>query len=97
MKEHISRIGLEKHFLFLGRRVGGNVEIIQEGKTGLLVPPRDSSALAGAILQMLGDPALAAELGRNGRAYVSAEFNFQRMIEKTDRMYTELLHSRGAE
>ena len=28
---------------------------------------------------------------------VAAEFNFQRMIEKTDRMYTELLHSRGAE
>ena len=31
------------------------------------------------------------------RGRVSAEFNFQRMIEKTDRMYTELLHSRGAE
>ena len=60
------------------------------------MPPQGSSALAGAILQMLGDPALA-ERGRNGRAYVSAEFNFQRMIEKTDRMYTELLHSQGAE
>jgi L-malate glycosyltransferase len=137
LEEHIARIGLEKHFLFLGRRtdvprilsccdlavlpshaeglpnalleylaaglptvasrVGGNLEIIQHGKTGLLVPPEDSSALAGAILQMLGDPGLAAELGRNGRACVSAEFNFQRMIEKTDRMYTELLHARGAE
>jgi glycosyltransferase involved in cell wall biosynthesis len=136
-EDDIARIGLEKHFLFLGRRsdvprilsccdlavlpshteglsnalleylaaglpavasrVGGNVEIIQDGKTGLLVPPEDSSALAGAILQLLGDSGLAAELGRNGRAYVSAEFSFQRMIEKTDRMYTELLHARGAE
>ena len=137
LEEPISRIGLEKHFLFLGRRsdvprilsccdlavlpshaeglpnavlkylaaglptiasrVGGNVEIIQDGKTGLLVPPQDSSALAGAILQMPGDPALAAELGRNARAYVSAECNFQRIIEKTDRMYTELVHSQGVE
>lgn len=137
LEEHISRTGLEKHFLFLGRRsdvprilsccdlgvlpsaaeglpnsvleylaaglatiasrVGGNVEVVQHGKTGLLVPPEDSSALAGAILQMLRDPGWAAELGRNGRVCVSAEFSFERMIEKTDQMYTELLHSRGAE
>jgi glycosyltransferase involved in cell wall biosynthesis len=127
----IAQLGLEKHFLFLGRRndvpqilsscdigvlpsqaeglpnavleylaaglpttasrVGGNVEIVRDGKTGLLVPPNDSVALAEAILRLLRDPGFAAELGKNGRAHVAAEFSFQRLIEKTDQMYTELL------
>ena len=131
------RLGLEKHFLFLGRRsdvprilrccdigvlpsqaeglpnavleylaaglatiasrVGGNVEIVQDGKTGLLVPPNDSAALAEAILRFLRNPGFAAELGNNGRAHVAAEFSFQRLIEKTDQMYTELLQARGVE
>jgi glycosyltransferase involved in cell wall biosynthesis len=78
-------------------RVGGNAEIIQDGKTGLLVPPEDSSALAEAILRLLRDPGFATSLGKNGREYVAAEFSFQKMIENTDQLYTELLHSRGAE
>ena len=136
-EQQISRLGLEKYFLFLGRRndvpqilgccdigvlpsqaeglpnavleylaaslptiasrVGGNFEIIQDGKTGLLVPPNDAGALAEAILRFLRDPGYAAEVGNNGRAYVAAEFSFQRLIEKTDQMYTELLRSRGVE
>jgi glycosyltransferase involved in cell wall biosynthesis len=78
-------------------RVGGNVEIIRENETGLLVPPEDSPALAQALLRLLRDSALAATLGKNGREFVAAEFSFQRMIEKTDQLYTELLHSRGVE
>lgn len=78
-------------------RVGGNAEIIRDGKTGLLVSPDDSSALAGAILRLLRDPALRASLARNGREYVASEFSFQKMIQNTDQLYTELLHARGAE
>ena len=52
---------------------------------------------AEAILRLLRDPAFAASLGKNGREYVAAEFSFQKMIENTDQLYTELLHSRGAE
>jgi L-malate glycosyltransferase len=78
-------------------RVGGNAEIIGDGKTGLLVPPEDSSALAEAILRLLRDPGFASSLGKNGREYVAAEYSFQKMIENTDKLYTELLHSRGAE
>ena len=136
-ERQVAKLGLVRHFLFLGRRddvprilaccdiavlpskaeglpnavleylavglptvatrVGGNAEIIQDGKTGLLVPPEDSSALAEAILRLLRDPAFAASLGRDGREYVAAEFSFQKMIENTDQLYTELLHSRGAE
>lgn len=78
-------------------RVGGNAEIIDDGKTGILVPPESSPALAEAILRLLRDPRFASSLGKNGREYVASEFSFQKMIENTDKLYTELLHSRGAE
>jgi len=81
----------------IASRVGGNVEIIEDGKTGLLVPAEDSPALAEAILRLLRNPQLAAELGKNGHDFVAAEFSFQRLIEKTDQMYTELLRARGLE
>ena len=78
-------------------RVGGNAEIVQDGKTGMLVPPEDSAALAEALLRLLRDPELAASLAKNGREYVASEFSFQRMIQNTDQLYTELLQSRGVE
>lgn len=78
-------------------RVGGNAEIVEDGKTGLLVPPQDSSALAEALLRLIRDPDFAARLGKNGREYVASHFSFQRMIENTDQLYTELLRSRGVE
>ncbi len=78
-------------------RVGGNAEIVQDGKTGLLVPPDDSSALAEALLRLLRDPGFAVNLGNRGREYVTSEFSFQRMIENTDQLYTELLRQRGIE
>lgn len=81
----------------IASRVGGNAEIIDDGKTGLLVPPEDSAALADALLRLLGNPGLADELGKCGRQYVAAEFTFQRLIEKTDQMYTDLLRARGME
>ena len=136
-EEQTERLGIAKHFLFLGRRddvprilsccdigvlpskaeglpnavleylaaglatvasrVGGNAEIIADGKTGLLVPAEDSSALAAALLRLLRNPVLAADLGKNGQDFVAAEFSFERLIEKTDQMYTELLHARGVE
>ena len=77
--------------------VGGNVEIVQDGKTGLLVPPENAPELAKALLRLLRDPEFAARLGQNGREFVDSEFSFQRMIESTDRLYTELLRSRGVE
>ncbi len=81
----------------IASRVGGNAEIIEDGITGLLVPPEDCSALAEAILRLLRNPSLATDLGKKGQGFVAAEFSFQRLIEKTDEMYTELLHARGAE
>ena len=81
----------------IASKVGGNAEIIEDGKTGLLVPAGDSAALADALLRLLRNPSLADELGKSGRQFVAAEFTFQRLIEKTDQMYTDLLRARGKE
>jgi len=74
---------------------GGNIEIIKEGETGLLVPAEDAPALTTAILRLLKEPKLAAALSRNGQNLVATNFSFPRMIERTDQLYSELLHARG--
>jgi len=71
--------------------VGGNPEMVQEGVTGLLVPPRDSSALAAAIERILRDPALARRLGSAGRQSVTERFSLESMAQKTATLYRSLL------
>jgi glycosyltransferase involved in cell wall biosynthesis len=56
-------------------RAGGIPEIVRDGETGLLVPPGDEEALAGALLAVLGDRALAERLGRAGRRVAGADFS----------------------
>ena len=71
--------------------VGGNVEIVEDGQTGLLVPPQDSQALAAAILRLLRDPDLARRLAQSGHNYVAQKYSFERLVDSTDQLYTELL------
>jgi glycosyltransferase involved in cell wall biosynthesis len=75
-------------------RVGGTPEAIQDGVTGLLVPPGDSPALARAIHRLLADPELAARLGQGGRQLVSRRFSMDAMVRATERLYHSLLENR---
>lgn len=72
-------------------RIGGTTEAVEDGVTGLLVPPRDPGALAGAIRTVLADSSLAKRLGEAGRARVKREFSAEAMVECTTRTYDELL------
>jgi L-malate glycosyltransferase len=74
--------------------VGGNAEVLTDGTTGFLVPPDNADALADALLRLLRDPALAEQIAVNGREFVRRNFSFERLIEQTDRMYSELLLAR---
>jgi len=76
-------------------RVGGNPEAVEDGVTGLLVPPRDAAGLADAIARVLEDRELAARLGRAGRARVVERFSIQDAIRHTERLYLTLLRGRG--
>jgi L-malate glycosyltransferase len=75
-------------------RVGGTPEVIRDGEHGLLTPPGDPQAIADAILTILGDPALAARLGANGRQRMVQEFSFEAVVRCTEELYRELLASK---
>lgn len=70
--------------------VGGVPEVVQDGVTGLLVPPGDSSALAAALLQLIADPATAVRLGAAGQARVRADFTLDAMVAQVDQLYRRL-------
>lgn len=70
---------------------GGNAELVEDGVTGLLVPPRDSGALSAALLKLLRDLSLARHIGTNGREFVERTFSFERMVQQVEDLYDELL------
>jgi starch synthase len=70
--------------------VGGIPEVVSDGETGLLVPPDDPGALAGALNALIVDPARATALGRAGRERAVAEFGWQAVAEQTAALYAEL-------
>ncbi|MBI1848983.1 MAG: glycosyltransferase [Planctomycetes bacterium] len=72
-------------------RAGGMPEIVEDGMTGWLVPPKDPAALASAIVASLRDPERAARLARQGRERVLREFTADAMVEGTLRVYRELV------
>jgi glycosyltransferase involved in cell wall biosynthesis len=68
-------------------RAGGIPEAVADGVTGLLVPPQDESALAGAVLELLRDPDRRAALGAAGRTHVERDFSVERMVQDTLGVY----------
>ena len=67
--------------------VGGILEVVEDGKTGLLVEPGRPEALAAAIRSVLGDPARARAMGRAGRLRVEAQFSWASVAERTRDVY----------
>lgn len=72
-------------------RVGGNPEIIEHDVSGLLVPPRDSEALAAAMCSLLRDPELAARFGKAGQRRVAELFSMERSVGEVERLYERLV------
>lgn len=67
--------------------VEGNSELIKDGETGLLVPPRDPKRLAEAILRLLDDKELRKKLGDNARKYVVNNYNWDIITNNIDEIY----------
>jgi glycosyltransferase involved in cell wall biosynthesis len=72
-------------------RVGGTPSIVEDGSTGLLVPPGDPLALAGAILRLIEQPALAAGLAARGRKKIHEEFGIDQLMARIERLYEEFV------
>jgi glycosyltransferase involved in cell wall biosynthesis len=75
--------------------VGGIPEVVADGETGILVPPRDHAALAAAIVRLLGDRALRERMGAAGLARVRAHFSVERMVANTLRVYERVCREPG--
>jgi alpha-maltose-1-phosphate synthase len=75
--------------------VGGIPEVVVPGRTGLLVPPADPAALAGALNRLLRDRALAPRMGLAGRGRVEEHFSWASIAAKTRRVYDELVAEKG--
>jgi glycosyltransferase involved in cell wall biosynthesis len=74
----------------IASRVSAIPEVVADGETGLLVEPRDSEGLASALSTLIGNPALAREMGEKGRARLEAQFTAARMIEETRAAYESM-------
>lgn len=75
--------------------IDGSREIIRDGETGLLVPPADPVALAGAVRRLLEDAALARRLGEKARNEIPPAFGLKRMVAETERLYLDLAAAKG--
>lgn len=75
----------------VGTDVPGCREVVKPGETGLLVPPRDSRALAAALRSLIEDKELRARLGAGGRRLAVAEFAQERIAGETLAVYERSL------
>lgn len=74
--------------------VAGSREIVHDGENGLLVPPRDVSALADALERLAADAELRRRMGARGRQIAEAEFAEHIVVERTLAVYRNLLGDR---
>ena len=70
---------------------GGPLDIVLDGRTGDLVPPRDPAAMARAIIALLRDPARAARLGAHGRERVLTHYTAEQYVAGVESIYRELV------
>jgi glycosyltransferase involved in cell wall biosynthesis len=75
--------------------VGGVPEVVRHGETGLLVPPGDVAAMAGAMLRLGHDRGLREAMGLGGGRIASGSFDVSRMAQAYDRLYQEVLAGSG--
>jgi len=75
----------------VGSTAGGIPEVVIDGKTGILVPPRDDEALANAIINILSDRQLRHRLGEQARRHVEQHFDWNKTIDRMIATYAEAL------
>jgi sugar transferase (PEP-CTERM/EpsH1 system associated) len=74
--------------------VGGNPELVRDGVSGYLVPPQDEAGLAGRLVELLADSALAKAQGAAGRALVESEHAMAPMVTAYEDCYEDLVGRR---
>lgn len=68
-------------------KVGGVTEIVEDGITGILIPPKDSKKIAEAVIYLLKNPEVARRMGEAGRKRVQEYFTFERLGNELEEVY----------
>jgi len=72
-------------------RIGGVVELVDDGKTGLLFSPEDSRVLADNIIFLLNNPKTRSEIGSRARKYVAEHYTFDRIARRVNEVYRTII------
>jgi glycosyltransferase involved in cell wall biosynthesis len=75
--------------------VGGSVDAVADGETGLLVPPGDARRAAGALLALVADPELRKRLGDAGQRVAQQKYTASSAVDRLETMYSRLLDGRA--
>ncbi len=81
--------GMRAGLPVIASNVGGSSESVQDGRTGLIVPPRDVAATKAALGQLLRSSALRKEMGAAGRKRFEENFTFDKMVDSTIALYRD--------
>ena len=76
-------------------RVAGIPEVVQDGVTGILVPPADAPALGSALVRLVAHPALRQTMGGAASAFVRPRFGVDGYVSAVTRLYDGLLAAKG--
>ena len=77
-------------------RVGGNHEVVRDGESGFLVPPRDAAALGQAMLRLMEQaPARRRDMGERGREHVRVHYGLGRVVERWQDLYRQVSVRKG--
>lgn len=94
LNEGMGRVLVEAGLLskpIVATRVSGIPELVQDNATGILVEPANPQALAAGIIELLSDPQKARTMGDNARLRMAEHFSAEKMVDKIDALYKELL------
>jgi glycosyltransferase involved in cell wall biosynthesis len=69
--------------------VGSIAEVATDGRTALVVPPRDVPALRAALTRLLDDGVLRQQLGETARAHCAAHYSYERMLDEMEKVYSQ--------
>jgi glycosyltransferase involved in cell wall biosynthesis len=75
----------------VARRVGGNVEVVRHGETGLLVDGDTPEDLASGIERLLVDPSLRSKMGQQARTAAERDFSLERYVQRHEQYYCRML------
>ena len=97
LNEAVGRVLLEAQILgvpVVATQVGGIPEVVKNNLTGIIVPPRDSQALSGAICKLLDSDTLRLSMSEEAKKWVRKEFSSEEMMRKLIDVYKEVLNTR---